>query len=505
MFDAMHAMPNSATDAAATAKTDRPVWLIQPPPNLSGRRPCLDDQQFGLGLLALSAWLRKHGYRCEGLHFPLALTNGEEIDDLLSRIVSSDPLLVAIGMNWVHFSLGALALAKRLKAILPSCPIVVGGQHASLFAQEIMERPEVATGGVLDGVIVGEAELPLLRLCESLRADGKIDDEVPGLVRPGGRSTPPLVVDNLDRLPIYSYRALQPGPAQMDTAALSTARGACPFRCAWCIEPVVGRVQGRPQLRFHSAERIADQIELLTAEGRDRLTIQDNFFVGGDRKLIELSRALCRRNVRPRHINLFAHPDSYSAEGLQALAECCERASIDYGVETGSVRVAGKNHRHLDPAQVVEQIGAAVRCGVEPYTWWMVGLPFEDEQALAETEDLVTRTMGVGGIPRWVSPLILFPRTPIHEQPEHYRVKLNFTRFEDYARFSETTLTEALLFADTVTHYSENGSPDACQQASLRLRRHIHQHFAALEDFYHDHRLQPDLAAARQRIESSFF
>jgi radical SAM superfamily enzyme YgiQ (UPF0313 family) len=503
LLDAVRAMPCPEPVDAALA--ERPVWLLQPPANLDGRRPCLDDQQFGLGLLSLSAWLRSHGYRCEGLHVPLALGRGEALDALLRRIVDSDPLLVAIGMNWVHFSVGALALARRLKALSPGCAIVVGGQHASLFAQEIMTLPDVVDGAALDAVIVGEAEVPLLRLCESLRLGRGIDDAIPGLVRPGGRATPPMVVEDIDALPAYSYGALQPGPLQSDTAAVSTARGACPFRCAWCIEPVVGRVQGRPRLRFHGADWIAAQIGVLMAEGRDRLTVQDNFFVGGDRRMIELAEALRRRGLRPRHLNLFAHPDSYGIDGLQALADCCERASIDYGVETGSVEVARRNHRRLDPEQVVARIDAAVRCGVEPYTWWMVGLPFEDDAALAETETLIERTMRVGGIPRWVSPLILFPRTPIHDHPDRYGVQLNFRHFEDYARFSQTTLTEALLFTDTVTHHAAGGRPDACPQASLRLRRFIHHRFPALEDFYHGHRLQPDLETARRRIESSFF
>lgn len=502
LLEASHVAPSPQSGEIGLEK--RPVWLLQPPANLSGRRPCLDDQQFGLGLLSLSSWLRLHGYRCEGLHVPLALTRGEALDDLLRRIVDSNPLLVAIGLNWVHFSVGALGFARRLKALLPSCTIVVGGQHASLFAQEIMTRPEVADGMAIDAVIVGEAEVPLLSLCESLRLRGGIDDTIPGLVRRNGRSTQPLVVEDIDKLPPYTYRALEPGTKQADTAAISTARGACPFSCAWCIEPVVGRVQGRPRLRFHSAEWIAEQISVLMAEGRDRLTVQDNFFVGGDHRMIELSAALRRRGLRPRHLNVFAHPDSYGVAGLRALADCCERASIDYGVETGSVEVARRNQRRLDPDQVVEQIDATVRCGVEPYTWWMVGLPFEDEAALFETECLIERTTSVGGVPRWVSPLILFPRTPIHDQPERYDVQLNLRHFEDYARFSETTLAEALLFTEAVTHHAKGGRPDASTQASLRLRRFIHGRFPVLEEFYRGHSLQPDLDTARQRIETSF-
>lgn len=479
----------------------RPVYLIQPPANLSGRKPCLDDTQYGLGLLALSAWLEQHDFKALGLHVPLALYHGFALDELVNMVAQGKPLLVAIGMNWVHFSQGAIELATLIKRALPECPIVVGGQHASLFAAEIMARH----GAVIDGVIVGEAERPLLAACRSLRENGSMDVDVPGLARPDGSMGAPSVVPEIDALPLYSYRALRPRPRQEDVAALSTTRGACPFRCAWCIEPVVGRVQGRPRLSFHSSARIADQIERLMGEGIDRFTIQDNFFVGGDRHLINLALTLRKRRLRPRHLNLFAHPDSYGRAGFLALAESCERSSVDFGVETGSVAVARKNHRTLDPDGVVASIDAAVVAGVEPYTWWMVGLPGEGPDELAETEQLIERTMHAGGIPRWVSPLILFPKTPIHEQPHDYGVSLRFRGFDDYARFSTTTLSEALTFSDVQTHHTEQASADEIGQASRRLRRFIAERFGLLEDFYRGHAQPPDLASTRQRVAASFF
>lgn len=481
--------------------TAHPVYLIQPPANLSGRKPCLDDTQYGLGLLALSAWLEKHGFEAPGLHIPLALHHGFSLDELIGMIAARQPMLIAIGMNWVHFSRGAIELAARLKTVIPQCPIYIGGQHASLFGQEIVARH----GAVIDGVIIGEAEYPLLAICQSLRDRGTVGDDVPGLARPDGRTTPPRVESDIDALPTYSYSALRPRQKQEDVAALSTTRGACPFRCAWCVEPVVGRAQGRPRLSFHSPTHIADQIERLQGEGIHRFTIQDNFFVGGDRHLIALAQTLQKRGLRPRHLNLFAHPDSFGAAGLTALSDACERASVDYGVETGSVSVARRNHRALDPDGVVGNIEAAVAAGIEPYTWWMVGLPGEGAPELAETEQLIERTMRSGGVPRWVSPLILFPKTPIHERPQEYGVSLNFRGFDDYARFSTTTLAEALMFDDVQTHRTEEAGPDDICRASQRLRRFIADRFPLLDDFYRGRNAPLDLAATQQRISSSFF
>lgn len=477
------------------------VIFIQPPASYDNPAPCLDDKQFGLGILANAAWLESKGFTVNGHHLPLIRHRGASVDACLDDVVASAPILVAIGLNWVHFSEGAIETARRLKARNPNLPIVVGGQHASLFAGEIAR----SYSDCVDGVIQGEAELPLLALCEALADRGAFPTDVPGVFCASRAAPAQQVVEDIDVLPSYSYTTFQTAPQQRDVAAISTTRGPCPFRCAWCIEPVIGRVQGRRKLQFHSAAHIARQMETLMREGIDRFTIQDNFFVGGDHKLVGLAEEMVRRRLRPRHLNVFAHPESFGVDGFSALAASSDKASLDFGVETGSVRVAKINHRRLDPDLVVRQTASAIECGVEVYTWWMVGLPGEDPAALAETEELILRTMEVGGVPRWVSPLILFPKTPIHDAPDAFGVTTRFKDFEDYTAFSRTTLTEAILFSDTIGHETREATRDEITEASLRLRRFITRNLDLLRGFYAGRSSMPDLTTVEGRVLQSFF
>lgn len=476
------------------------VVFVQPPVSFDNSSPCLDDKQFGLGILANAAWLEKHGFAISCIHIPLLLHGGATARNAIELIVSKSPLLVAIGLNWVHFSQGAIETARRLRAISPGLPIVIGGQHAGIFAEEIA----AAYHELIDGVICGEAELPLLRIASALQARQAIPQNLAGLYT--GRVSPPVpeVVEEIDSLPVYSYRHMEPPPLQPDVAALSTARGTCPYRCAWCIEPVVGRIQGRAKLHFHSADRIVDQIEFLQSEGINRFTIQDNFFVGRDRNLFGLAEALVRRHVRPDHLNIFAHPESFTSIGMEALAACCQKGSLDYGIETGSVRVAERNNRRLDPDEVVDRIVHAVKVGLEPYSWWMAGLPGEDDAALAETEQLIALTMSAGGIPRWVSPLILFPQTEIHRNPKQFGVRTLFRTFSDYARFSEITLAEALLFSESITHETAEADRDGITAAALRLRHFIVNNLYRLETAYANAQYKPDVHLIEARIRQSF-
>ena len=62
--------------SSRTHVTARPVYLIQPPANLSGRKPCLDDTVW-TGFVSHSP----HGWKSMdskhlGLHIPLALHHG---------------------------------------------------------------------------------------------------------------------------------------------------------------------------------------------------------------------------------------------------------------------------------------------------------------------------------------------------------------------------------------------------------------------------------------------
>lgn len=480
----------------------RPVCILQPPASVTNRSPCLDDRQYGLGILALAAWLEQNGFPVVARHLPLALREGLSVADSIEELRALDPLVVAIGLNWVHFSRGALEIARMVRAALPGVPIVIGGQHASLFAGEIMER----YADVVDAVIVGEAERPLLAICEGVAATGRVPAGIGGVRTRDARAAAPDVVADIDSLPVYSYRAMTPAPLQPRCGAVSTARGACPYRCAYCVEPVVGRAQGRPRLTFHSPARVAEQMARLMAEGVDRFTIQDNFFVGGDRAAIGLAEAMRERGVRPLHLNVFAHPESFGPDGFAALAGAAASTTVDLGVETGAPAVAERVHRSLDPERVQGAVRDATRAGIVPYTWWLVGLPGDDASAREQTRRLLLDTMREGGIPRWVSTLVLLPRTPMHAHPERYGVSPRFETFEDYAAFSEATLAEALHFPDLITHTTDESSAEDLLEESRSLRRFILEHFGELERFYGAGGARAaDLSSVRQCIASSFF
>lgn len=67
----------------------RPVVFVQPPASFDNRAPCLDDKQFGLGILANAAYLQGWGFAPEGFHIPLML------HEVLPPILLSEPSSIA--------------------------------------------------------------------------------------------------------------------------------------------------------------------------------------------------------------------------------------------------------------------------------------------------------------------------------------------------------------------------------------------------------------------------
>jgi hypothetical protein len=142
---------------------------------------------------------------------------------------------------------------------------------------------------------------------------------------------------------------------------------------------------------------------------------------------------------------------------------------------------------------------------VLPFTWWLAGLPGCDAEAETETMQLMEKTIHEGAIPRWVSPVILFPGTRMYDSPEEFGIRTRIAGFAGFSRFSEVSLAEALHFPELVTHV-RNGEPeDASLREAARYRTFLAARFQPLERRYAaSDDARREVARARDVIRSSF-
>ncbi len=237
-------------DGLATAKS-RPLPL---PPELNHL------QQF-YGRPDASPFALFHRFR----HF------GFSFEHLARRARESEAPLIGISALCTPYVGEAIAAAAAIKALHPACKIVMGGHHATVLPESLLESPAV------DFVLRGEGEvsLPLLACC--LR-DGADVGGIPGIGfrRPDGSlcMRPPAVMQHLtdypqpalDPLNLAYYRR-----GERASTVITAGRG-CPFACSYCS---VGRDSWMPYRLRPVAAVIAELEAAVTRQGVAFIDFED--------------------------------------------------------------------------------------------------------------------------------------------------------------------------------------------------------------------------------------
>jgi len=482
------------------------IVLIQPHCSFELRgEPVLRNEFDSIGLLALGSYLRAQGYLAETFHFARALAQGYGAAELLDRIAELDPLLFGVSINWLHLSQGAIETAGLLKRRFPDRPVVVGGQHATFFAADIM----TGHADVFDGVVVGEGEETLLEIADRVREGADLAG-IPGLMtaRDGGLSfTPRQVTLKLDSLPFISYEHVFPppragGPDRL-TAALDTTRGGCRKDCNYCLESRKLGTFGRERSCHYSIGRLVEQIEFYVRQGRDWVTVQDQFFTHGDAPMLELIDCLNARNVHLTHLSFFLEPGSYKHETYDRLQEApADEIVLSYGLETGSPKVARNLGRFHDYDLIRDELAYVAAKPYVSSTWWMIGLPEEGPEDVELTKKMLADTMRMGVHARWVTPLILFPQTELALDAERFKIRPLLRTFDDFRRFSTTPANEYAVYPDLITHESDFQSAKDTLRYVVGLKTTIEENLPALEAANHGKREFTTFARYRK---GSFF
>ncbi len=155
-------------------------------PRLRHHRVLLVGETVGpatVGLSYLASYLRRKGIDayCQG-HDSCRTREAlrANIKQMLERV---RPTLFGISLKWFPHMARALEIAKIAKELSPDLTVVLGGNTASYYWRELIKEP------VVDCIIRGDGEVPLLALCRG-------DDHVPNLIERGGKKLPLLGGDD---------------------------------------------------------------------------------------------------------------------------------------------------------------------------------------------------------------------------------------------------------------------------------------------------------------------
>lgn len=472
--------------------------------------------KIGYGMLHVASFLSENGYGVQIWNVPELYRQGFSENFLKTNLRSYSPKVVGVELNWMHQSCGALEISRMVKESNPSAFVVIGGTHATLFAEEIASK----YSEYIDGVLKGEAELSFLDCVRRVEEEKPLDD-ISGITKkskdrlinnPVGK-----IIEDVDDIPIYSLKSGsgnleilgRPDPKSY-SPAINICRGPCPRQCIYCIGPRISKFSGRKEYTTHSPDWVVEQIRILVEDGYTELYIQDWTYLSSRKTIESIAEVIVkeRLNEKIEHLNLVSAPGFLERETIRKLSKAGVD-TIDYGMETGSQRILSLLKRDVTLQQIRDSVRATASEGVMPQTWWMVGFPDENWKEVEETARLIKETIELGGLPFWVTPLMVEPGTELYDDAGSYGLKLRMRDFEDYKQFSKTPLRRLAWYPELITHETKHFDVKDILKASFLLRMFIYRRreyiLSKIKELHENFRTDEAISHIREASERILF
>ena len=364
-----------------------------------------------LGLLALAAVAEADGHSVR-IYDPKRLIRCGKLpyDSTLYERVARDVIAerpAAVGFTTLGCSfLFAINVAALLKRCEPELPILLGGPHATMLHEQILER-----FAQFDIVVRHEADEIFPSVLANLQR--RSFESIPGISWRGSSRLGPRFnpgrpkVEDLDRLPITSYDHYPVAELGLDLLRIEAGRG-CPFMCTFCSTASFFQ----RSFRLKSAGRLVHELDRLHERyGFSDFKLDHDLFTVNRRKVLEFCEAVKGRGYRWR---ASARVDCVDAQLLGKMAEAgC--VGLYFGIETGSARMQqiAKKRLKLDLVEPILEI--AEQLGIQTTASFITGYPEELEADQDETLDLLGRCFRPSCVPQ-LHMLAPEPGTPMFDQ-----------------------------------------------------------------------------------------
>lgn len=319
--------------------------------------------------------------------------------DTAQQISDLSPTLVVISASGTNPSAstmnmgGAEEIIRSLKQLNPTIKSILHGLHPSALPQQTMEECGV------DFVCQGEGFFTIQQLFNALKKKGSTKD-IAGLWQRQDNTvvsaTPAELFVDLDQLPspawdllpMTKYRAhnwhcFGSIEERQPYGVIYTSLG-CPYHCTFCC---INAIFGKPGIRFRSAKRVVEDIDLLVREyGIRNIKITDELFAINEKRVIEICDLLIDRDY---DLNIWAYARLNTVTPL--MLQKMKQAGINwiaYGFESGSERVLKAVNKAYDLESVDRVIAETYDAGLYIGANFIFGLPEDDFDSMQETLDL---------------------------------------------------------------------------------------------------------------------
>ncbi|MDD5005799.1 MAG: radical SAM protein [Candidatus Omnitrophica bacterium] len=336
-----------------------------------------------LGLLYVGTVLKNSGHEVRLLDIDTEGINEDKFKDVFKEF---DP--AAVGITSVTPTINDALKWARISKGIKNIPVVLGGIHATITAEEIIVNDSV------DIVVVGEGEATADELFRELEQPSPNLRNIKGIwFKEKGRPTicaaRPLI-DNLDMLPfpdialIKNANAFMPPDAtDLPVATIITSRG-CPGECSFCcVKQIFSR-----RFRARSVKNIIAEIkELINRNGIKEIHIADDTFTLIKQRVLDFCREIKNQNIKVNFQFMNGlRADFVDRDILTALKETGFK-TVGYGVESANPEILKNIKKHIPLETTKKAFKLSKELGFETWAFLIFGLPGESEYTIRETID----------------------------------------------------------------------------------------------------------------------
>lgn len=304
-------------------------------------------------------------------------------------------------------------IIELLKNREPHKPVIVGGVHATVLPQHILDNT------LADACVVGEGERVLAGIIQGEDFSDRIikDEETLRL---------PSFLPDRKAIDYYSYLVPRTFGYMADVkreASIITGRG-CPYSCAFCASKKMygGRV------RFDSAEFVVKEFLYLRDEfGVEMVNVLDDTFILDKKRVYEICQGLKGQNIK---WFCLTRSDCIDKELLIEMkkAGCL---SLAIGFETGSDRMLKLLNKKITVAQSRECVKMVSKLGFMINGQLMTGLPTETLEDVELTRKFIEDNPEIDTF--GLHMFRPYPGSDIWDYPEKYGIEIEKnTDFSDY-------------------------------------------------------------------------
>lgn len=361
------------------------------------------------GVLSIGAYLKKHlpDIDIKILDFNvvinrLAQSSTQKFEDLrredfyteaLSAVDDFNPDVIGLSLLFCDGYQDVKPLAEFLKSHYPDAMLAAGGHLASGFYDQIY-----GTETPIDAIAFAEGEIPLLELCQALKAGRSMqylatstswitaEKTISNEFRPQRN-----LVINLDDIPPYDLEMLIFPEAYYNSSEnilavapehdpkemfIFSTRG-CPYRCVFCASQ---NVHGH-KIRAHSIERVKkDILHYHQKYGITRFVFCDDHFLGNKAGAIELLKFVHNSNLQVDVMG--AASFSMDAEIAATLREVGIRQlniSMESGNEDTLIRIIRKPSSLKKVEAAIDYLHSE---GISVISCIVIGFPGETKESI---------------------------------------------------------------------------------------------------------------------------